>query len=405
VEWCLARTDEWEPLVQAWVRLDREGARARARALDAEGVDERRPLWGIPVGIKDIVDVAGWPTTAGFAPWSDRVARTDAPLVTRLRAAGAVVLGKTVTTTFACFDPPPTRNPWDLDRTPGGSSSGSAAALACGMALAAVGSQTGGSITRPASFCGVAGIKPTYGRLPDEGIIPLARSLDHPGFLARTAADLSLVWSAVAGEDARDDLARAPEFPRVGRLGELFAERADPCMTDAMDRACETFCAAGFPTQNVTSPSSLRSVLANHARVIAAEAAAWHEPLFAQHRESYPPRIRGLVEEGLALPAPEYIRARWHQEQLKRDVLECFDDSDVLAAPAALGPAPDTSTTGDPAFNSPWSYTGLPVVSFPIGLSPEGLPLAIQLIGRPFAERALLAIAAMCEKAIYEQRM
>ena len=193
LEACLERIDRLEDRIHAWVSVDREGARANAERLTSElrHGHWRGPLHGIPIGIKDIFDVANWPTAAGSRLWKDRIASQDATAVRRLREAGAVFVGKTVTTQYASFDPPPTRNPWDLSRTPGGSSSGSAAALACGMCLGALGSQTGGSITRPASYCGVAGLKPTFGRVSTEGVVPLAPSMDHVGVMARCVRDLA----------------------------------------------------------------------------------------------------------------------------------------------------------------------------------------------------------------------
>ena len=195
---CLAQVDEWEPKVHAWVVLDRDRALDQARALDEElkNGNDRGPLHGIPIGIKDIIDVAGLPTACGAKRWADRTAERDASVVANLRAAGAIVMGKTVTTPYAWIDPPITRNPWNLDRTPGGSSSGSAAAVACGMCYGAIGTQTGGSITRPASFCGVAGMKPSK-LISDssvfDGVKPFAPSLDHVGPIARIVDDLRIL--------------------------------------------------------------------------------------------------------------------------------------------------------------------------------------------------------------------
>src|SRR6266478_5368146 len=203
---CLAQIDRHEPRVRAWVFVDRESARAQCEQLTQElsRGQNRGPLHGIPLGIKDIYDVFDWPTAAGSRLWAQSIARRDATVVERLRQAGAVFIGKTVTTQYASFDPPPTRNPWHPGRTPGGSSSGSAAALACGMCLGALGSQTGGSITRPASYCGVAGCKPSYGRVSASGIVPLAPSMDHPGPIARSVRDLAILLQAIAGSDPLD---------------------------------------------------------------------------------------------------------------------------------------------------------------------------------------------------------
>ena len=402
LEACLARVDRWEASVGAWVLVDRDGARARAAELDAGRW--RGPLHGVPVGIKDIIDVAGWPTAAGARRWADRVAAEDAEVVARLRAAGAVILGKTVTTAYASFDPPATANPWDFGRTPGGSSSGSAAAVACGMCLGALGSQTGGSITRPASYCGVAGLKPTAGRISVRGVLPLAPSLDHVGPIARTVADLELLWTALADPDGRGVTpgsdAGPSSPPRLGRLRGLFDARADAAVREEFPRVLALLEAAGAVVTEPPLPSSFADVLRRHRVVMAAEAAALHEHRLAAHPDDYPPKIRGLIEEGMAISAPEYLRCREHQGRLSREILACFVGVDALIVPATTDVAPDRSTTGDPALNSPWSYTGLPVVSLPTGLSPEGLPLAIQLVGRPWTESRLLATARWCEDAV-----
>ncbi len=416
VQECLARIDQHEAQIQAWVRVDRDGALAQARERDRELVAGRwrGSLHGIPIAIKDLVDVTGFPTLAGLRFRSDDVATEDATIVCRLREAGAVILGKTVTTQAATFDPPPTRNPWNLERTPGGSSSGSAAAVATGMCLGAIGSQTGGSITRPASYCGIAGCKPTYRRVSLHGILPLAPSMDHPGPIARTVHDLAILLDVLAGPDARDPVCASapapavyrallrdqPAAPRLGRLRGLFEELADPVVQQSFEEALKLLGKAGASIQEQALPPSFSEVIRRHRTIMAVEAAAWHEPLFEKHPDDYLPRITELLNEGLATPAPEYARCRQHQVQLSREMLDCFRDVDALVTPATTTPAPDRATTGNPAFNSPWSYTGLPVVSFPIGLSPDGLPLSIQLVGRPWGETALFRAAAWCEAVI-----
>jgi aspartyl-tRNA(Asn)/glutamyl-tRNA(Gln) amidotransferase subunit A len=412
---CLERIDRLESRVHAWVLVDPAGARQDAERLTAEArrADWRGPLHGIPLGIKDIFDVFDWPTAGGSRLWAQSIARRDATAVRRLRQAGAVFLGKTVTTPYASFDPPPTRNPWDLTRTPGGSSSGSAAALACGMCLGALGSQTGGSITRPAAFCGVAGCKPTYGRVSLDGILPLAGSMDHPGPLARCVRDLAILLQAIAGHDPHDpqsSVRPVPDFaaalanplprPRLGRLRGPFDDLAEPVVRSLMDRVSETIRTQGAAVVDVALPAAFAEVLPRHRTVMAVEAARYHETRMRRHPDDYPPRIRGLVEDGLACPAPEYARAKEHQALLSQEMLACFEDVDALLTPATRGPAPDTASTGDPAFNSPWSYTGLPTVCFLAGWSPDGLPLGIQLVGRPWSEAELLGVAAWCEDAL-----
>src|SRR5262245_48910391 len=205
---CLARIDQLEGRVRAWVLVDKEGARAHAERLTRELKQGhyRGLLHGIPLGIKDIFDVFDWPTACGSRLWKQSIARQDSTCVRRWREAGAVFIGKTVTTQYASFDPPPTRNPWRADRTPGGSSSGSAAAVACGMCLGAIASQTGGSITRPAAHCGVAAIKPTWGRVSCHGVMPLAPSMDHPGPMAACVRDVAILLQALAGADPLDPI-------------------------------------------------------------------------------------------------------------------------------------------------------------------------------------------------------
>lgn len=420
IETCLARIEERESDVHAWVHVDREGALQTAADRDAQFAAGQTcgPLHGIPIGIKDIVDVAGFPTGAGSELRSRQVVDQDATLVQRLRDAGAIILGKTVTTQFACYDPPVTRNPWNLDRTPGGSSSGSAAGVAAGMCLGAIGSQTGGSITRPASFCGVAGCKPTFGRVSCRGVVPLATSLDHPGPIARCVSDLAILYDVLAGFDADDvnSVDRPVESavaaiksdtvsaPRMARVRGFFDDLAEPVMRTAIDSALDRFASAGARVTDASLPACFDSVLEHHICLMKAESAAYHEQRLAEHPEDYQPGIRSFVESGLTVSATDYVRARQHQRQLKQEIVSTFDTADVLICPAALGPAPDPSTTGDPSFNAPWSHSGLPTVTFPIGLSDDRMPLGIQIVGRPYGEASLFAIAAWCESVVREAK-
>jgi Asp-tRNA(Asn)/Glu-tRNA(Gln) amidotransferase A subunit family amidase len=410
VKSCLERIQRSEERVRAWVLVDGEGALARAEecAREIERGGWRGPLHGIPLAIKDIFDVFDWPTAAGSRLWKNSIARQDAVVVRRLRQAGAVFLGKTVTTQYASFDPPPTRNPWNLARTPGGSSSGSAAALACGMCLGALGSQTGGSITRPASYCGVAGCKPTFGRISVDGVVPLAPSLDHVGPLARCVRDLAILLQAIGERPASAgwwdahqpaNAGRSPA-PRLGRFRGLFDHRADSAVTEMMRQVCTRLEKQGAIIIDVPEPAAFAEVLPRHRTIMAVESAAFHQERLRRHPEDYDPWIRKLLEEGLNCPAPEYARCKDHQKLLRSEMEPCFDGIDALLTPATTNPAPDAGSTGDPAFNSPWSYTGFPTISFPAGLSPDGLPLAIQLVGRPGSESELFPVALWCEDAL-----
>ncbi|MDB5308059.1 MAG: gatA 2 [Gemmataceae bacterium] len=422
---CLARVDRYEARVRAWVHLDRNGAREQAERLTAElkAGQNRGPLHGIPIGVKDIIDVFDLPTGCGSKLWANSYARRDATCVARLRQAGAVIMGKTVTTAFASFDPPVTRNPWNLDRTPGGSSSGSAAAAACGMCLGALASQTGGSITRPASYCGVYSLKPTYERVSVDGVLPLAPSLDHVGVMANCVRDLAILFQTIAGAGPRDAGTRSSIVPdpfgeryepsRDPEMGvehhwmcvtdDFFPERATPAVRTAFATAVRKL-GADEPTADmvgrlkpVSLPPGFAEVPDRHHTVMAVEAAAYHEPRFRRHPDDYPPKIASLIDRGLRTPAPEYARCKQHQAQLTHELRTRFR---LLLVPATPGPAPSADVTGDPVFNSPWSYTGMPVVSLPIGWSPDGLPIAVQLVAKQGQEDDLFRTAAWVEQVI-----
>ena len=405
---CLERIDRFESRVRAWVLIDRDGARetAQQRHDEVKRGQWRGPLHGIPLGIKDIFDVFDWPTAAGSKLWANSIARQDATVVKRLRDAGAVFLGKTVTTQYASFDPPVTRNPWNLERTPGGSSSGSAAAVACGMCLGALGSQTGGSITRPASYCGVAGLKPSFGRVSVEGVVPLAPSMDHVGPIAGCVRDLAILFRCIAKvwnrEKGMGPIFQSPlPTPSLYWIGGLFESRAAPIMRERFNETVLRLRGSEIMIEEIPLPAAFGPIIERHRTVMAVEAAAYHEPRLRRHPEDYDTCIRALLAEGLATPAPEFVRVKEHQEKLSGEMRYSSLGTDlVMLCPATTGPAPAADTTGDPAFNSPWSYTGLPTVSIPIGLSPDGLPLALQLVGQYEEEAKLLEAAAWCEEVL-----
>ena len=411
VERCLARIDDQEAVIRAWVSVDREGALRRADELDRERQSGqfRGRLHGIPVGIKDIIDVKGWPTVAGAVRPVVACAEKDAPVVAQIRDAGAVILGKTVTTQFACFDPSETRNPWNPDHTPGGSSSGSAAAVATGMCFAALGSQTGGSIIRPASYCGVCGFKPTFGLVSTQGVVPVAASLDHVGPIARCVSDLSILFEVICGSEpfetrggsgAVDEDLVADQPPILARIDPFFSEHCDPKMLQTFNLAIDQFQMAGAHVEPVRFDFGFEEILKHHRTIMAAEAAEVHSQRFSRNPDDYLPCVRGLVEEGFKVAATNYIGCRKHQLSRQKALASGWDNTDALVCPATPSSAPDLSSTGDPAFNSPWSYLGFPVISIPIGLGANGLPVAIQLVGRPRCDLRLLRIAAWCEAAL-----
>jgi len=399
LEDCLQRIAARDDSVRAWVTVDETGARATARERTEEARAGRRrgPLHGVPVGIKDIFHVAGMTTTCGAAPAFHTAATADAAAVARLRAAGAVVLGKAHTTEFAYFEPGPTRNPWNPAHTPGGSSSGSAAAVAARMAPLALGTQTVGSVLRPAAYCGVVGFKGTYDLIPTDGVVPLAWSFDHVGVFARRVADVALAVEVLA---ARASDAPAPRPPRLAVAPELL-ERATPEVAALIRATAERFARAGATVREVTLPASFADVHAAGRSVLEVEAAAYHEELYRAHAAQYRPRTRELIAAGLSRPAVAYARAQRARLAFRRDVMPLLAAHDALLSPTAPAPAPEgLGATGDPWFCAPWSFAGVPAISLPIGVSPLGLPHAIQLVGAADEDAAILAVAAWCERVV-----
>ena len=400
LEQCLARIDIYEPWVRAWVVIDRAGAREHAQRLTEElkRGQVRGPLHGLPVGVKDIIDVFDLPTGCGqLTPRESRGAKCDATCVKRLRAAGAIILGKTVTTAYAYLDPPVTRNPWDPTRTPGGSSSGSAAAVACGMCLAALGTQTVGSLTRPASYCGVCSFKPSFGAIVTDGVLPLAPTLDHVGVMAQCVTDLAILGDVLI--ENRFPFSNTDDPPVFVTLGGPFVDRVEPAMALAMDRVRDAAYGANiktgdWPAGAADLPRHLRAILAT-------EAAAIHGDGLHRQPDCYPSRIRELIEEGMVVPAADYRSALDHRTAIQTLMAESFfSGATTQITPATPGPAPDCSTTGDGSFNAPWSYCGLPTVSLPIGRTESGLPLAAQLVGGPNDIARLMAAAAWLERRV-----
>src|SRR5206468_11038223 len=301
VEACLARIRGLDDRLTAWSFVDADGARAtaRERQREARAGRLRGPLHGVPIGVKDIFDVAGMPTTGGARPFAHTRPAVDSTAVARLRAAGAIIVGKTVTTEFAYRDPAPTRNPWNTAHTPGGSSAGSAAAIAARMVPLALGSQTVGSVLRPAAYCGVVGFKGTHGLVPVAGVIPLAWSLDHVGVLTRSVADAALAMSVLAGRDLTPLLVSAP---RLALAPELLS-RASREVAAHTEAVADAFARAGATVSKIELPPSFRDLPAAGLTVLEAEAAAYHEPWFVKHADEYSPEMRSLIEAGRGLSA------------------------------------------------------------------------------------------------------
>jgi Asp-tRNA(Asn)/Glu-tRNA(Gln) amidotransferase A subunit family amidase len=416
VEELLAHIDALEPAIGAWVFLDREGARsaARDRAAEARRGEFRGPLHGVPVGVKDIFHVAGMMTTAGGPPSVHERPAEDAESVARLRRAGAIVLGKTTTTEFAYADPTHTRNPWNLSHTPGGSSSGSAAAVGARMIPVALGTQTGGSTLRPAAYCGVVGLKPTHGRISCRGIVPLAWSLDHVGIFSRTVADAAIALDALTGYDPADPFsAREPgprcgetvlesgRGPRLGLVRRSFLDEATDEVKANVAAVAGSLQRSGAYIDEIELPESFHGMPSAGTITMQAEAATYHAARFSAHAPEYGPKLRALVEAGLRTSAVDYLAAQRLRERFRRDVSMLWQRVDALLLPVTRTSAPaGLESTGDPTFCAPWSSAWLPAISIPSGLGRDGLPLAIQLVSRSFGEATLLAVAGWCAEVL-----
>jgi Asp-tRNA(Asn)/Glu-tRNA(Gln) amidotransferase A subunit family amidase len=407
VEACLARIREVDPRVEAWTFLDPELALAQAKAADEFRLSGQPvgPLHGVPVGIKDIIDTADMPTENGSVLHAGRTPSRDAAVITRLREAGAVIMGKTVTTEFATRTPGKTRNPHDPGHTPGGSSSGSAAAVAAGMVPLALGSQTTGSTIRPASFCGVYALKPTHGLISRRGMFQLSRSMDHVGLFARTTEDLALLLEQLVGHDEGDPdtqpRARVP-YGRIAAeeppLPPTFAfvktprwDRVEPDARDAFAELCERL---GDRVEEVEL-------------VQADDAYGWHETIsgpevalnlrreWEHGRDGLSAALQGRIERGRQVPAHEYLAARARVPALVASLTELFEQRyDAILTPSAAGTAPKgIESTGDPAFCTLWTLCGTPAVNVPLMQGANGLPLGVQLVGPRHGDARLLRTA------------
>ena len=415
----LARVAALEPRLSAWVTLDQEAARSAARQAENELARSgpRGPLHGVPVGLKDIFCSTGAPTTACSRLFADYVPDYDATCVARLREAGVVVMGKLVTTAYAAGDPSPTVNPWDADRTPGGSSSGSAVAVATRMCAAALGSQTVGSTLRPAAYAGIVGLKPTFGRISLHGILPLGWSLDTVGILVRTVVDAALLLGVMAGYDLQDPVSACEPVidylpspaaqgrpPRIGLLRGFFYEHADEDVRRHTDTVAQRLAGAGAEVLKIADPPSFTAHAEATSTTFDVEVAATHEPHYRSDPALYPPVIRSVIERGLATSAQAYAAAQQTRARFRNELRTVFDSVDILIGPSAPAQAPplQEGTTGPPLFQGPWTSAGLPAISIPSGLDASGLPLGVQMAAPWFQEKHLIDVARWCETVLGE---
>ncbi len=403
---CLERIEAIDAEVHAFIHLDPGEALKQARALDERRRNGKAlgPLHGVPVAIKDIFDTADYPTECGSPMLKGRRPMRDCTAVARLKEAGAVIIGKSVTTEFAYFHPGATRNPRDLERTPGGSSSGSAAAVAAGMVPLAIGSQTNGSVIRPAAFCGVYGCKPTHGTISRHGALMLSQALDHVGVFARSLADTALILEVLAGYDAQDSDTRpvaSPAFlenvdaeppmtPRFAFVQTPVWDKADAATRAAIEGLVARL---GEQAQPITLGESFAAAWDDHRAIMSVDMAHNLKPVLERGEAVSSKALRDFLLEGTKVPAVRYLAALDAAKRYGNGIAEIFKDYDAIITPAAPGVAPKGEATGNPVFCSLWTLTGLPALSLPLLTGEGDMPLGVQLIGERGDDARLLRTA------------
>jgi Asp-tRNA(Asn)/Glu-tRNA(Gln) amidotransferase A subunit family amidase len=408
VEACLARVRERDAQVQAWSFLDPDHALEQARGADQWRLSGQPigPLHGVPIGIKDIFDTADMPTENGCVLHAGRTPSRDAAAVAALRGAGAVIMGKTVTTELATYAPGKTRNPHDSLHTPGGSSSGSAASVAAGMVPLAIGSQTNGSVIRPASFCGVYGFKPTHGLIPRAGALALSRALDQVGVFARTIEDVALVAGELVGHDERDPDTRprarlpfvetaAQEPPLPPLLAFVKTPRWDRVDADAKEAVAELTDQLGDRVEEIELSGAAEEAFEWHRVIMEADMAASFRREWEEGRDRLSPSLRAQLERGREMRAIDYLGALACIPALNESFAELFAQRyDAILTPASAGTAPrGLGSTGDPSFCTLWTLCGMPALSVPLMQGTNGLPLGVQLVGPRHGDGRLLRTA------------
>lgn len=411
---CLERAEAIDGDIKAFIHLDPAHVLAQARALDAlrESGARLGPLHGLPVGIKDVIDTADYPTENGAKLYAGRRPTRDAAVVAKLRAAGAIIFGKTVTTEVAFRHPGATRNPHDLAHTPGGSSSGSAAAVAAGMLPLALGTQTSGSVIRPASFCGVVGVKPTHGLIPRTGVMMHSAKLDHIGVFARSLADAALLLDVLAGYDVGDPDTRpiaSPNYaaaldappramPHLAFVRTPMWEKADAEARAALEGFVKKL---GDRAAVVDLPDWFAPAWDAQHTVMAADMAHVHgAPVDANPEKASEP-LRAMVAEGRTIPAIQYFAAMDLARRMTATLTDIVAGYDAIITLSAPGIAPKgLESTGDAVFNALWTFTGLPAVTLPLLRGSGGLPIGVQFIGAPGADARLLRTAASLQAAL-----
>jgi Asp-tRNA(Asn)/Glu-tRNA(Gln) amidotransferase A subunit family amidase len=404
----LERIRATESAIKAWAALDEHRALALADLCDAARGAARDPagelgaLHGVPVGVKDIFDTDDLPTEMGSPAFVGNQPARNAALVGRIIAAGGYVLGKAATTEFAFMHPAETRNPWNVAHTPGGSSAGSAAAVAAGHVPVAIGTQTNGSVIRPAAFCGVVGFKPSFDTLPIAGALPFSPTLDQAGVFAPTVADAACFAASLAWAGAiATKIEPLPAAPRIAVLERFPWNNAEPDAAEHLKAVMIRLADAGATLEKIELPDAFNEAHRVHRAIMFYEGAREHAPRQAEHRRVMSTALNAAIDEGLALPHDQYRAALRRRAALIELASDLFEDCDAIASLPAPGAAPARlDVTGDPSFCTLWSLLGIPALTLPTGLSASGLPFGVQLAGRALADYRLLRVAGWCEAAV-----
>jgi len=418
VEDCLKRVDEYDPAIMAWAWLDPDYVKRQAEALDAarrSGKPTGR-LHGIPIGIKDIIDTALVPTEHGSEIFKGRLPKTDAVLVDRLRQQGAIVMGKTVTASLATFMPGKTTNPHNHAHTPGGSSSGSAAAVASYMVPGAVGTQTNGSVIRPASFCGTVGYKPSYGLIPRHGVLKQSPFLDQVGVFSRLVEDAAVLAEVMMSHHPEDNatlphltpppllqicLQDPPLPPKFGFVKTAIWDQTEDATRQGFEEIVE---ALGDQVEEVDLPPGFDGIWENLKTVNEAEMATWYGHIYRNGRQYLDDVISAQIERGMKTVVPDYLGAMTQRTRTNSILEELFGQYDALLTPAAPGEAPEgLETTGNPAFCTPWTFCGVPAISLPLLQGPNDLPIGVQLVGDYLDDGRLLRTARWLHRHLLDE--
>ena len=407
-------SQDHEDMLRVWSYMDPSKTLHMARICEQEieSGKYKGPMHGIPIGIKDIYFTEDMKTTCGSPIYENFYSDYDAQTVKILRSNGAIIMGKTITTQFACGDPPVTKNPWNSDRTPGGSSSGSAVGVAARFFPAALGSQTAGSVLRPAAYNGIVGFKPTYGLISKSGVYPVAPSLDTVGWLTRCVSDARILFQNLVEFNSKtEDSTKSNDTNvkaeylenkniRLGIVNQYYPDMVDPESGKSFESLVSLLTSKGVNCETSNLDVDFDEILASHGAIMSSEAAHTHSKDFSIRPEDYAVNVKQLIKTGLETSALNYLAAKKVQNDIKSKLSDILLIYDALITPTSISGAPSKTTTGQPTFQAPWTFSGNPTINLPYTLDSDGLPIGVQIIGRHLEEMKLLCIAEYLETII-----